>query len=1121
NRLLDPTPENNNYRFDGVSDVAVDGEGRIYMVDRGNHRIQIFDGEGTYLYTLGVKGKSGCDHNTFSYPCGIHVHGERVYVADTYNHRIQIFDLDGGYVYTLGIVGQAGPGDDAFDSPKDVAMGDDGRIYVADYGNHRIQIFDGLDDSIADDTIGITGVSGTNNSVFNLPYGIAVEGNKIYVSDSGNHRIQIFDGLDDSIADDTIGQTGTLGYSDEQLFYPYGIDVVGGKVHVADHKNHRIQIFGSNFSLSDTIGFTREFGSGNTYLNNPGNVAVTSQMILVADYENHRVQIFDPEGNYQQTIGASTHVGTEHTDFNQPRDVAVGDDGRIYVADRNNHRIQIFDENYTYIQTLGTSGKSGDQHTHFNQPKDIDIGADRIAVADRLNNRIQFFDLDGNYLNTLKGEGNDPFTEPCGVKIDDENQRIYVADTYAENVRVYSFDLTHLHTIVGADPNYTEGGVPTGNITFFHPYDVEIGPNGLVYILDTNHQCIQVFHPGNYSYSHTIGGSVWDGTKWNGDLKWACGFDIVGNSIYIADTYNHRLQVINIDGSHVGTIGYINTAGADDEHFAKPRGVGVGADGKIYVADANNNRVQIYYSNRTFCKSLSTTGLAIFDNEHFNRPEGVSIDASHNIYVADSLNYRIQVYDAVGDHLFTLGSSTERMAGSDNEHLSTASGLAIGNDRIYVVDKGNSRIQVFHMDGGYDETLSIDCYGAAVGPDGYIYTAHAPNQCIEIYTTAGELVQTLGTTGVDGNDMEHLNTPVGVSVGDDGKVYVADRANHRIVIYDNISDHIADQVIGEAGVSGSDSAHLSSPQGVMCWNGNIYVADTGNQRVQIFDSSGQYLRTLGVTEKVGPDNCHFNEPSSVFADDDGKLYVADRGNDRVVKIVDVGLAIVPSETYVAPSDPSEPDPSEPDPSSSLEPWYSGTVAGIPTYLVLVLPLLLVLVLVLVLVVVRARRRGVSEDAGEPGMPLLVPGTFYRSENKDPDHLYETYHRITGTGVNGICISRLSPEKVMRQYDIPEEEIYWLSGAEGKQILRPDDSNRILFTITTFGEKNPEGTVLFEGLDNIASNIPHEDFLHFVEALMEIATTRHITIIAHTPPTVYKNITIAKIRQQTEPLPNTE
>src|SRR2546422_722226 len=81
--------------------------------------------------------------------------------------------------------------------------------------------------------------------------------------------------------------------------------------------------------------------------------------------------------------------------------------------------------------------------------------------------------------------------------------------------------------------------------------------------------------------------------------------------------------------------------------------------------------------------------------------------------------------------------------------------------------------------------------------------------------------------------------------------------------------------IGVTGVSGTDNAHFDTPQGVAVDSSdNIYVTDTNNQRVQIFNSAGVYQSTLGVTGVIGTDNAHFNFPRVVAVDSSGNIRVS-------------------------------------------------------------------------------------------------------------------------------------------------------------------------------------------------------------------------------------------------------
>ena len=115
------------------SRIAV-GDGRVYVSDAYNNRVQVFDSEGRFIRSFGGMGLWG---GRFRVASGIALGGDHtVWVADFYNNRIEQFDRTGNFLRALGGRGKA-PG--RFAGPTGVAVGGDGSIYIADWGNHRVQ----------------------------------------------------------------------------------------------------------------------------------------------------------------------------------------------------------------------------------------------------------------------------------------------------------------------------------------------------------------------------------------------------------------------------------------------------------------------------------------------------------------------------------------------------------------------------------------------------------------------------------------------------------------------------------------------------------------------------------------------------------------------------------------------------------------------------------------------------------------------------------------------------------------------------------------------------------------------------------------------------------------------
>jgi len=259
-------------QFDNPHDIAVDGEGNVYVADTGNHRLQKFDPAGTFITQWGALGSG---RGQFNWPVGVALDNSgNVYIAD-YNHRIQKFDPNGTFMTMWGI-----------SSAGKVAVDNAGNVYVVDTGNHRIQKF-GPDGTF----ITQWGAQGSRNGQFNEPYGVAVDtSGNVYIADLDNYRIQKFD------ANGTfITKWGTFGSGNGQFIEAWSLAVDNaGNVYVSDWDNNRIQKFGPNGTFITKWGTT---GSGSGQFDGAGAVAVNPSRdvyVAEADKGNNRIQVFSP-----------------------------------------------------------------------------------------------------------------------------------------------------------------------------------------------------------------------------------------------------------------------------------------------------------------------------------------------------------------------------------------------------------------------------------------------------------------------------------------------------------------------------------------------------------------------------------------------------------------------------------------------------------------------------------------------------------------------------------------------------------------------------------------------------------------------------------------------------------
>jgi len=163
--------------------IDVDNSDYVYVVDTGNHRVQRFSLDGTYLTQWG---NYGSGNGQFNFPRGIVVDNSgNVFVVDTYNNRVQKFTTNGGY---LGGWGTAGSGNGQFSLPTGIAIDQNNNLFIVDTGNQRIQEF-------TSNGIYITqwGSRGSRPGQFGTPYFITSDLNgDIYVADYDYNRVSVF-----------------------------------------------------------------------------------------------------------------------------------------------------------------------------------------------------------------------------------------------------------------------------------------------------------------------------------------------------------------------------------------------------------------------------------------------------------------------------------------------------------------------------------------------------------------------------------------------------------------------------------------------------------------------------------------------------------------------------------------------------------------------------------------------------------------------------------------------------------------------------------------------------------------------------------------------------------------
>lgn len=171
--------------FESPSGVAVDEKrGLVYVVDSKKHMVTVFSlSDYSKLRTIG---KRGTETGEFNFPANIALDSDgRLYVVDTFNVRVQVFDEKGNFVKSIGKLGD-GPGFLA--RPKGIAVDSEGHIYIVDAAFQNFQIFDQEGKILL-----VVGTTGTRPGEFYLPAGITIDDqDKVYVVDQIPGSVQIF-----------------------------------------------------------------------------------------------------------------------------------------------------------------------------------------------------------------------------------------------------------------------------------------------------------------------------------------------------------------------------------------------------------------------------------------------------------------------------------------------------------------------------------------------------------------------------------------------------------------------------------------------------------------------------------------------------------------------------------------------------------------------------------------------------------------------------------------------------------------------------------------------------------------------------------------------------------------
>ena len=447
----------------------------------------------------------------------------------------------------------------------------------------------------------------------------------------------------------------------------------------------------------------------------------------------------------------------------------------------------------------------------------------------------------------------------------DANGNLYFTDTALHAIRRVS-PTGVVTTVAGGRRGWADG---TGSSAQFDtPIGLAMDGNGVLYVADSGNHLIRSMTPDGvvttYAGAIPVSGYA-DGTGFSVRFNYPGGLAIdASGTLYVADTGNQKVRKVTPDGV-VSTVPGLTLGQSFSLQSGTLFGLAADSGGNLFVADTSKNRI-LKVSSAGQVSTLAGSGLSGFADgagtgATFTQPAGIALDSAGNLFVADTIDSRIRKV--------TPGGVVTTVAGSS---LGFADGAATSAQFYWPT-------------------------GVAVDRSGNVAITESGHRTIRLLSSSGTVTTLAGGSGIlDGNvTSSRFKGPAGLTFDLSGNLYVADRFNYAIrkISPAGAVTTLAGGDIGSADGTGS-GAQFWGPTGLAIDQvSNLYACDSRNNSIRRITPNGT-VTTLagnsagGYSDGVGT-AARFSDPEGLTVDSAGNLYVADTGNNRIRKVTPSGV----------------------------------------------------------------------------------------------------------------------------------------------------------------------------------------------------------------------------------------
>lgn len=766
----------------------------ITTITNGQNAVDLlgqFDEGGSILYT-----KSGANDgpnvrgfNT-PYDSVVDAANHRLFISDTSNNRVLMFNLDASN-----------------------------------------QLVDRVADAVLGQPNLTSRAAALTASGMNAPRGLALDAGttRLFVSDTGYNRVLVFNVAtvtNGQASINVLGQTtftaGGTGLAQNRLNGPRGLGLSGTRLFVGDTTNNRVLVFdvssitnGQNATnvLGQSTFTTNTAATSQTGLSSPRGVAVdSSNRLFVADTNNHRVMVFNVATitNGQAAVNVlgqpdfvTATAATTQTGLRYPEDIVADGSTRLFVGDSSNHRVMVF--GITTIsngqaaanvlgQTSFTSGSSATSQGRLNTPYGVSLQGSLLYVADANNHRAMVFDvttitngqnavnlagqLDGSLAPIYAKNGPNDGPNLLGVNtsgafaaqvIDLTSHRLFASDATNNRVLVFNLDTNNQlldrtpDAVLGQTDFYSRTAAAAQN-RFSSPRGLALDPGSRrLFVADYSNSRVLVFDvttvTNGQNAINVLGQTTFtagSGATAQNRLKNPTGvaLDVSRKWLFVGDYNNNRVMVFDVTSitngqNAINVLGQASfttaTAATTQSGLRYPTGVTVdGGSGRLFVADTNNHRVLLFdvatiTNGENAINVLGqpdfVTATAATTQAGMRSPQGVALDpASNRLFVGDTANHRVTVFDVAS---VTNGENAVNVLGQTNfTSGSAATTQSRMSSPIGVLPVATATDALATITYGYDPLYRLKAADYKTGPF-FHYTYDATGNRLTRVTQAG------------------------------------------------------------------------------------------------------------------------------------------------------------------------------------------------------------------------------------------------------------------------------------------------------------------------------------------------------------------------------------------------